>query len=167
MPGRAVFRRGALRMHDAGTCGHPVDVARFDPLNAAQTVAMHHRAFKKIGHRGRPDMRMRPHVHALAGWEARRTEMVEKDKRSDHLRIDRRQKTLHFEATEILGMRFEQRDNGRGRAGVCFCHDRYYRAGGAPHLAKVTNTHYVGHFFVVPASPAFVTLTITFPGEPA
>src|SRR5437660_2681373 len=82
MPGRAVFWRGALRMHDAGTCGHPVDVARLDPLNAAQTVAMHHRAFKKIGHRGEPDMRVRTHVHALARLEARRTEMVEKDKRS-------------------------------------------------------------------------------------
>jgi hypothetical protein len=47
---------------------------------------------------------MRTHVHAFAGWEDRRTEMVEKDKRPDHLRFDRRQKTLHLEAAEILGM---------------------------------------------------------------
>src|SRR6202790_3573537 len=102
MPGRAVFRRGAFRVHDAGACGHPVDVARFDPLNAAQTVAMHHCAFKKIGHRGQPDMRMRAHVPALPGGEARRTEMVEKDKRSHYLRLDRRYKTLPLEPSEIL-----------------------------------------------------------------
>ena len=62
----AVLRRGALGMHDAAAGGHPVDLAGPDRHGGAEAVAVHDLAVEQVGHGGEPDMRMRPHVDALA-----------------------------------------------------------------------------------------------------
>src|SRR5664279_460307 len=82
-------------MNDATPGGHPVDLARFDRRRGAKTVAMHDFAVKQISDGGEPDMRMWPHVEAVAGLELRRAEMIEKDERPDHARTRRRQGAPH------------------------------------------------------------------------
>ncbi len=67
----------------------------------AETVAMHDFAVEQIGDGGEPDMRVRPHVDAVAGAEHRRSEMIEEDERPDHARARRRQRAMHLEAAEI------------------------------------------------------------------
>src|SRR6202042_902178 len=60
------------------------------------------------GHGGKPDMRMRPHVHALAGDHLHRAEMVEENKRPDHLALAVRQRAAHLEAVaEVAGARHD------------------------------------------------------------
>src|SRR5580700_7265735 len=93
--------RGALGMHDAAACGHPVHGAGPDRHRGAKAVAMHDLAVEQVGDGGKPDMRVRPHVDAVAGLEHRRPEMVEEDKRADHARLPRRQRAMHLEAAEI------------------------------------------------------------------
>ena len=58
--------------------GHPghVDVDRLDALDAAQAVAVQHRAFEQVDDGCEPDVRMRPHVVAVAGTGANRSEVV-------------------------------------------------------------------------------------------
>ena len=57
---------------------------------------MHDLAGKEIGHRGKTDMRMRPHVDPGARLEHRGAEMVEKDEGADHARLARRQGATHL-----------------------------------------------------------------------
>ena len=47
---------------------------------------MHDLAVEQIGHGGKPDMRVRADVEAVAGAELRRTEMIEEDEGADHAR---------------------------------------------------------------------------------
>src|SRR5580692_388981 len=92
---------GALGMHDAAAGGHPVHRAGPDRHRGAKTVAMHDLAVEQVGHGGKPDMRVRPHVDAVAGFEHRRPEMVEEDERPDHARATRWQRAMHLEAAQI------------------------------------------------------------------
>ncbi len=62
---------------------------------------MHDLAVEQVSHRGKPDMRMRPHIDAVAGAEHSRPEMVEENKRPDHARLRGRQRAMHLEAAEI------------------------------------------------------------------
>src|SRR3546814_19022119 len=80
---RAQGIAGAFGMDDATAGHHPVDVARPDRLDHAETVAMDDLALKQVGDGGQPDMRMRPHVEALALLELPRAPMVEKHERPD------------------------------------------------------------------------------------
>ena len=59
----------ALGMGDAAAGGHQVHGAGLDFLDIALAVAVHDGAVEQIGDGGKADMRMRPHVHALAGDE--------------------------------------------------------------------------------------------------
>src|SRR4029079_16815861 len=53
---------------------------------------------------GKADMRMRPHVHALAGHVLHRAEMVEEDEGPDHLPLAMRQRAPHGKAVaEVAG----------------------------------------------------------------
>ena len=71
---------------------------------------MHDLAVEQIGDGGEPDMRMRPHVEAVAGREHRRPEMIEEHERPDHARLRRRQRAPHREAVaEIGGARHDHR----------------------------------------------------------
>src|SRR6185312_10730117 len=67
----------------------------------AEAVAMHDLALEQVGDGGEPDMRVRPHVHAGAAGEYRRTEMIEEDERPDHAALRRRQRAMHLEFAEI------------------------------------------------------------------
>ncbi len=58
-------------------------------------------AFEKIGDGGKTDVRMRPHIDASSRRELHRTEMIEKNERSDHLGRKGRQQSLHQEAADV------------------------------------------------------------------
>jgi hypothetical protein len=69
---------------------------------------MHDGPVEQIGDGGKADMRMRPHVHALAGDELHRAEMVEEDEGPDHLPLAMRQRAPHLETVaEIAGSRHD------------------------------------------------------------
>src|ERR1700734_190423 len=106
---------GALGMHDAAPGGHPVHRAGPDRHRGAEAVAMHDLAVEQVGDGGEPDMRVRPHVDAVAGLEHRRPEMVEEDERPDHARTPRRQRAMHLEAAEIDRARYDQLLDGVAR----------------------------------------------------
>ena len=82
-PRGAQFIAGAFGMGDAAPRRHPIDVAGLDLLHRAQRVAVHLRAFEQIGDGGKPDMGMRPHIHALAGGEIHRPEIIEEHEGPD------------------------------------------------------------------------------------
>ena len=88
----------ALGMRDAAAGGHQVHGAGLDLLDVALAVAVHDRAVEQIGDGGKPDMRMRPHVHALARHELHRAEMIEEDEGPDHLPLAMRQRAPHRKA---------------------------------------------------------------------
>src|SRR5580698_9601645 len=105
-------------MHDATPGGHPVHRARPDRHGGAETVAMHNFAVEQVGDGGEPNMRVRPHVDAVAGLEHCRAEMVEEDERPDHARLPRRQRAMHLEAAEIDRARHDQLLDGVARLGI-------------------------------------------------
>src|SRR6516165_2107122 len=109
---------GALGMHDAAARCHPVHRAGADRHRGAERVAMHDLAVEQIGDGGEPDMRVRPHVDAVAGLEHRRAEMIEEDERSDHARASRRQRAMHLKAAEIDRARYDQLRDGVARWGA-------------------------------------------------
>lgn len=80
---------------------HPVDRARADRRGGAEAVAVHNLALEHIGRRGKPDVRMRPHVNSLAGAEHRRPEMVEEDEWSNQPGARRGQGALDHQAVDI------------------------------------------------------------------
>ncbi len=62
---------------------------------------MHDLAVEQEGDGGEPDMRMRPHVDALAALELGRPEMVEEDERADHAPAAVGQGAAHGESAQI------------------------------------------------------------------
>ena len=94
---RALFRRGALGMHDALAGGHPVHRAGADDEVAADAVLVGNRALEQIGHGGKPDMRMRAHIETLARRIADRAEMIEEDERAHHAALVEGQDASHLE----------------------------------------------------------------------
>ena len=102
---------GALAVGDAASGGHPVDVARPDRLRIAQAVAMEDAALEQVGDGRQPDMRMRPHRHAVAARRhGHRPEMVEEDERPDHAPLHARQHAAHGEArSQFVGAALDQK----------------------------------------------------------
>src|SRR5579863_2090734 len=77
----------ALRVSDAASGGHPVDLFRPDNLFYRRRVAVHDFAVEQIRHRRQADVRVRPHV-AIAREalpQNHRTEVIEKNERSHHM----------------------------------------------------------------------------------
>ena len=71
-------------------------------------VAMHDAAVEQIGDGREPDVRMRAHVHAVAGDELHRPHLVEEDERPDHLPLAVRQGSANEKAvTEITRARHD------------------------------------------------------------
>ena len=58
-------------------------------------------ALEQIGHGREPDVRVRPHVHALPGRERDRPEVIEEDERTDALARERGQHAPHLEPAEV------------------------------------------------------------------
>ena len=95
-------------MGDAAAGGHQVHRAGLDLLDVALAVAVHDAAVEQIADGGKPDMRMRAHVHALAGHELHRAEMIEEDERPDHLPLAVRQRAPDLKpVAEIAGARHD------------------------------------------------------------
>ena len=97
-------------MGDAAARRHQVHRAGLDFLDVALAVAVHDAAVEQIGDGGKPDMRMRAHVHALAGHELHRAEMIEEDEGADHLALAVRQRAAHLKSVaEIAGARHDDK----------------------------------------------------------
>ena len=64
---------------------------------------MHDLAVEQVADRGKPDMRMGPHVQPLAAAEFGRAEMVEEDEGPDHARAGRGQRAADREAVAEVG----------------------------------------------------------------
>ena len=58
-------------------------------------------AIEKIGHGGKTDMRMGPHIQPLSEQKLVRPELIEKDKRADHLGANRWQRPANRKAAKI------------------------------------------------------------------
>src|SRR5918992_1240057 len=94
--------RRTFRMHDAAPRDHPVDVARADRLAHAQAVLGKDPALEEIGHRGKADVRMRPHVESASRRHGDRPHLVEENERAHCAALGRRQRTAHLETvTEV------------------------------------------------------------------
>ena len=94
-------------MNDAAPGGHPVDVAGCNRLQTAKTVPVDNRAVEEIGHRGKTDMRMGPHVDAFAFHQFGRTYLVDENKRPDHLALCRRKHAPDLESSQVAGTRYD------------------------------------------------------------
>ncbi len=100
----ALHVRCALGMRDAAPRRHQVHRTGLDFLDVALAVAVHDAAVKEIGDSGKPDMRMRAHVHALAGQKLHRAEMIEENEGADHLPLAMRQRAAHLKSVaEVAG----------------------------------------------------------------
>jgi len=71
-------------MDDAASRGHQVDRSGLDHGAAADAVAMLNRAFEQVSHSREIDVRVGADVHALAGGQPRRSELVDEDEWADH-----------------------------------------------------------------------------------
>ena len=98
LPVAAVFGRAALAVHDAAAGRHPVHREWLDVLHRAERIAMADAAFEQVGDGREADVRMRPHLHALAGRQRHRPEMVEEDEGADGLAVAEGQHAAHGEA---------------------------------------------------------------------
>src|SRR5437762_12933825 len=62
---------------------------------------MNDRPGEQISHRGKTDVRMRPHIDARPGRQLSRSYLVEEDERSDALPLCRRQHAANFKSAKI------------------------------------------------------------------
>ena len=92
-------------MGDAVAGGHQIDRARLDRREGAERIAMVDRAGEQIGDGGEVDVRVRPHVDALAGRQLRRAHLVEEDERADRRALAMGQGAMDLEPAEIVGGR--------------------------------------------------------------
>ncbi len=105
---------GALRVGDATSGRHPVDIARVDRKLRPKGVSMHDRTVEQIGDSGQADVRMRPNVKATTGEKFSGSHLIEEDERPDHLLFRGGQRAAHLEAADIVGTRDDHRfDAGR------------------------------------------------------
>ena len=129
-------------MGDAAARGHQVHRAGLDFLDVALAVAVHDAAVEQIGDGGKPDMRMRPHVHALAGHELHRPEMIEEDEGADHLPLAVRQRAAHLESVaEVAGARHDDEFQRVAGGGIA----KHGIVGGKPAHESLHNSVCVKH----------------------
>ncbi|QTK79420.1 hypothetical protein AT6N2_C1722 [Agrobacterium tumefaciens] len=112
-----VFRR-AFRMHDAAPGRHQVDVAGANDKLGAETVAMLDFAVEQIGHRGKPDMRVRLDVERLTRLQDRRPHAVKKDERADKPPLPGRQRPAHGKTANVAGARNDEVLDGVAGKGI-------------------------------------------------
>ena len=110
--------RCALRMHDAATGRHQVDIAWSNNDFRPQTVAMLDFAIKKIGDGGKPDMRMRLDVECFSSLQDRRAHPVEEDERANQTAVACRQGAPHGKAANVASAGNDQVLDGITREGV-------------------------------------------------
>jgi hypothetical protein len=122
-------------MGDAAAGGHPVDGAGLDGLHAAEIVAMEDLAVEEVGDGGQADVRVGSDVDAGAGFESRRTEVVEEDEGPERTQFGGGEEAAHQEtAADVAvtrgdddldagtGVRWAVRSGtGGGRSGYSPC----------------------------------------------
>src|SRR5207245_10491412 len=93
----------ALRVRDAATGGHPVDLARPNRLFRAQAVTMHHFAVKQVSDGRQSDVRMRSHIDRArdSRREVDRTHVIEEHEGTHHAALREGKHASHFEAAKI------------------------------------------------------------------
>ncbi|MNM65598.1 hypothetical protein D3C81_770500 [compost metagenome] len=92
----------ALGMGDATTGGHPVHITGEDHLFRAERIAVADLPGPQEGHRRQADMRMRPHVDALAGVEDGRPHVVHEHEWPDAACLQRGHRATDLEAAEVM-----------------------------------------------------------------
>ena len=92
-------------MHDAAAGRHQIHVARLDDHFGAERIAVPDLAVEQIGDGGKPDMRVRTHIHRLAAAQYGRTHAVEEDEGANQPPPCRRQRAADLEAANVLGVR--------------------------------------------------------------
>jgi hypothetical protein len=67
---------------------------------------------EEIGHCGKSDMWMGPHIDTLSGHQFSWTHLVEKNERPDHLALRGRKHAPYLETTQLAGTRYDDGLNG-------------------------------------------------------
>lgn len=86
-----------MKQKDPAARGHPVDIARFDHLNGAETVAVCHLAAEEIRGCCETNMRMSQNVKRSTIYYLDRPKIVYKNKRADRAAFSKRQNTADLE----------------------------------------------------------------------
>src|SRR5262245_20163177 len=61
-------------------------------------ITMHYSPVKQIGNRGKPDVRVRPHIKTMSRKKLRWPHLIEEDERANHLALVTRQGATDLEA---------------------------------------------------------------------
>src|SRR6478736_3164052 len=112
------LRPRAFGMDNAAPGGHPVHFTGLDRHCSTEAVPVHDLAIEKIGNRGKPDVRVRPHVESVARAEFGRPEMVEENEWANHARPRRGQRTPHGEVAKVDRARHDHLGDGIALIGV-------------------------------------------------
>src|SRR3989337_2424742 len=101
-------------MDDAGSGGHQIDRARLDALVGPDRIAMLNGAVEQISDCGQIDVRMRANIHAVAGRQLRRPELVDEDEWPDHRPLPRRKRAPALERAKVVSDRRDGLDDRIG-----------------------------------------------------
>src|SRR4029434_1289945 len=93
--------RGALRVNDAASSGHPIDFTRLDRLYRPEAVAMHDLAGEHVGQRCKTDMRVGAHFKGPALNQLQRAELIKEDKGTHRSALGRWQCPPHVHTAAV------------------------------------------------------------------
>ena len=112
---------GTFTVHDSTTSCHQIYRLGLNRLHVSKAVAVNDLTFEQVSHSRQPDVRVWAHLDTFSRRKLRRTKVIEKDKRADHVARSGRQNPAHAETTEIfyIGIYDLQISGcGTGRLGV-------------------------------------------------
>src|SRR4030095_8438738 len=107
--------RGALRVNDAASRGHPINFTRLERLHRAEAVAMHDLAGEHVGDRCKTDMRMWAHFKGPALNQLQWAELIKENKGTHRSAFGRWQCPHHVEAADIAAAWHNHGIDGRAR----------------------------------------------------
>ncbi len=106
-PRASRLRAAPLGVHDPAPGEHPVNVAWANRLHRTEAVAVINLAVEEIGDSRELYVRMGTNVQAHPERQMNRSDVVEKDERSDQTPAHRRQRAAHCEAADVARPRFD------------------------------------------------------------
>ena len=119
MTGGALRSWGPLRMHNAASGDHPVDVTGTHHLPATEAIVVGQRAFVEIGDRGEADVRMRAYIKPATRHPIHGTDRVEEHEWPDlPAQAGRQQPARRETITQIVQTRFDEERRVRGHVGA-------------------------------------------------
>src|SRR5690606_10470395 len=92
----------AFRVHDTAASRHPVHFTGTDHEIGAEAVAVADFALEEPADRGQANVRVRAHVHGLAGLQYDRAEMVEEDEGARAAAFCDGQRATYAEIPDVL-----------------------------------------------------------------